>query len=598
MTVREETASCNKFRCAQWDSWNSWSECSSPCHSKGSPAGRQTRERSCHTDESVCSISKNGYIPTTEQTPYSAITEDYYTIVPISGIATGYYSTLPTTTNVFYPNSPEFLDRMFGGTNAISVKVAKKAKRQVNPACACTGESTANQPCNDFICPYWSSWSSWSQCSQSCKALGGTAGTRIKSRSCVTDTTRCSTTTSHATTNIDVNVDVNVTVNGNHNSGKRTSVQKSLHTNDPNAHLSVATENSQSRRNRQAYVDSICSCDESSEGGSKVSEVCNDFFCPHYGDWQEWTSCSASCGRGTRNRSQTCIVDTNYCGRDKLANDQVCRCSPEVPPGQSDVCNSFSCPIWSDWSSWSSCTISCTQPNGAPGSHTKTRSCRTDPALQCRAGTEGNNSPTVNTNVDVNVNVNVNSDNSKNLKDRTASKNQPNSDEVEIPKQLQQDANTRSSQILSSRSRLRQIAQLEAIRRSKRQANDPCLCPGSDSITETCNAFNCPSFSDWGSWSSCSVSCGSGSRSQSRNCILDSNYCKTVTTATTTTTTDPICKCTGLTSQSETCVSEACPTYSEWSSWGVCSVTCGSNGQITRNRVCSRSDVPCAGNRI
>jgi len=124
---------------------------------------------------------------------------------------------------------------------------------------------------------------------------------------------------------------------------------------------------------------------------------------PINGGWSDWSSCSVSCGGGTRTR--TCTNPTPQYG----GND----CNG--PSSQS--CNNNPCQIdggWSGWSGWGSCSTStcgdtgteistrtCTNPvpqyGGAycSGSDTQSQSCDA-PACTCPNG--ANNPPTCTTN--------------------------------------------------------------------------------------------------------------------------------------------------------------------------------------------------------
>ncbi|XP_041933395.1 adhesion G protein-coupled receptor B2-like [Alosa sapidissima] len=78
-------------------------------------------------------------------------------------------------------------------------------------------------------------------------------------------------------------------------------------------------------------------------------------------DWSAWSLCSATCGRGSRTRSRSCV--------EPLEASATCR-GPEV---QSKLCNIAVCPVegqWLDWSAWSVCSVTC-----GVGSQQRQRRC-------------------------------------------------------------------------------------------------------------------------------------------------------------------------------------------------------------------------------
>jgi prepilin-type N-terminal cleavage/methylation domain-containing protein len=83
-------------------------------------------------------------------------------------------------------------------------------------------------------------------------------------------------------------------------------------------------------------------------------------------------------------------------------------------------------------------------------------------------------------------------------------------------------------------------------------------------------------WSDWSSWGSCSVSCGGGTQTRSRTC------------------TNPApanggASCSGSATESQSCNTAACAIdggWSDWGSWGSCSVSCD-GGTQTRTRTCT-----------
>ncbi|XP_028290490.1 SCO-spondin [Gouania willdenowi] len=93
-----------------------------------------------------------------------------------------------------------------------------------------------------------------------------------------------------------------------------------------------------------------------------------------------------------------------------------------------------------------------------------------------------------------------------------------------------------------------------------------CLCTNG---TLLCSKHLCPLYETWSSWTSCSVSCGSGTRTRTRGCQEPED--------------GPSCE---DTSQTELCDLSTCPAsclLSEWSTWTECSASCGS-GDTVRNK--------------
>ena len=78
----------------------------------------------------------------------------------------------------------------------------------------------------------------------------------------------------------------------------------------------------------------------------------------------------------------------------------------------------------------------------------------------------------------------------------------------------------------------------------------------------------------WTEWSICSLTCGTGEQTRTRNCSLN---------------------CDGVSSyelfETKTCNDFICQ-YTMWSEWSNCSLTCGS-GEQTRTRNCQKTFVNC-----
>ena len=83
-------------------------------------------------------------------------------------------------------------------------------------------------------------------------------------------------------------------------------------------------------------------------------------------------------------------------------------------------------------------------------------------------------------------------------------------------------------------------------------------------------------WSNWGAWSSCSISCGPGTKEQTRVC--DNPAPENGGTP-----------CAGSSSESENCNEQACSVDGAWADWGVwsdCTLTCG-DGTKDRSRTCT-----------
>ncbi len=105
-------------------------------------------------------------------------------------------------------------------------------------------------------------------------------------------------------------------------------------------------------------------------------------------------------------------------------------------------------------------------------------------------------------------------------------------------------------------------------------------CPGSDRQVQNCTIVDCPingGWTIWGFWETCSKSCGTGEQMRHRTC------------------TNPIPfyggkMCDGQNREMQACTTINCPidgSWSLWSSWSSCSVSCGT-GTSQRTRSCSQ----------
>ena len=108
-------------------------------------------------------------------------------------------------------------------------------------------------------------------------------------------------------------------------------------------------------------------------------------------------------------------------------------------------------------------------------------------------------------------------------------------------------------------------------------------CEGFTKNWRVCNTHSCESqWSEWGSWSPCSVTCSFGHQRRSRETKCERSPCQKQ-----------------IESVVRVCVRGKCPSYSEWSSWSMCDAVCGL-GRQKRSRICSssRRGRPCSGPEV
>ena len=90
--------------------------------------------------------------------------------------------------------------------------------------------------------------------------------------------------------------------------------------------------------------------------------------------WGLWSSCSETCGPGSRERRRNCLAAKNggvACHSNPLRDDQFAEM-------QQERCSTHTCPKsahWGQWGSWSSCTQTCYDEGTQTPLKTRSKTC-------------------------------------------------------------------------------------------------------------------------------------------------------------------------------------------------------------------------------
>ncbi|XP_013383271.1 uncharacterized protein LOC106153735 isoform X14 [Lingula anatina] len=556
-----EVEICNTLACANvdgnWGQWGSWSTCSVTCGS-----GQQTRTRECNDPPQ----SGSGQ-PCPSSDPSSETQSCTQSACPVNGNwgAWNAWSGCSALCN--------------GGTRTRNRACDSPAPS--NGGSSCPGDRTESEQCNTQACPVngnWGAWANWASCTVSC---GG--GQRSRTRVCdnpapsnggsscpgsATESEQCGT--------------QGCPVNGNWGSW-------SSWTTCP---VSCGGESQARARscNNPAPSNGGASC----PGEGTQFQQCNTQACQvngNWGGWSVWNTCSVTCGIGQQSRARVCDNPAPANGGTTCPGNRI----------DTQNCSITGCPAdgnWGSWTPWSSCPVTC-----GGGTQTRTRQC--DNPAPSNGGNpcfgSGSESQQCNTQgCPVNGNWGswsswttcpVNCGGGSQARTRSCSNPAPSNGGASCPgerTQFQQ-CNTQACQVngnwggwsgWSTCSATCGIGQRSRARvcDNPAPANGGTTCPGNNAESEQCSITGCPADGNWGSWtpwSSCSVTCGGGTQTRSRQCDnpAPSNGGNT---------------CFGSGSESQQCNTQGCPVtgnWGSWSSWASCPVSCG-GGTQTKTRLC------------
>jgi len=340
----------------------------------------------------------------------------------------------------------------------------------------------------------------------------------------------------------------------------------------------------------------IRKCDTEASGGGKS---CSDFDleqrvncslnpCPIDGilsPWSTWTICSVSCGEGKRERNRVCSL-ARYggvsCLSANLIETEPCLVKPD-------------CPIdgtLTQWTNWTPCSTSCDE-----GKQTRSRNCipAQNGGNDCGDGLLAQTKSCILAPCPVNGKLTEWTEWSQCSKScgsgdtfRTRTCIEPRNGGLPCNEELNQQSqcNTHACKIDGVwkpwTSWVCSVTCGSGVEQRHRECNGPFNggdnCIGDTHQSRMCQAASttCPIDAieeSWGTWSSCSAACGQGVQVSKRTCIppqFGGMAC-------------------GPLEKNQTCLVRYCPVNGvplPWSSWGLCSVSCGS-GTHSRTRQCS-----------
>ncbi|XP_078573545.1 SCO-spondin-like isoform X3 [Branchiostoma floridae x Branchiostoma japonicum] len=393
---------------------------------------------------------------------------------------------------------------------------------------ACDGGTTESKSCNGGCCPrncQWHNWSTWSACTASC----GNSGTRSRTRGNTTEYcggSQCSGDSSQVEA-----------------CNRGCCPQNCQWHNWSSWSACTATCGSSGTQSRTRGRTSEYCGGSGCSGSSSQVQACNRQCCPvncQWSSWGSWSSCSASCGSGTQTRTRSIAVPVSCAGR-------AC----DGGTTESKSCNGGCCPRncqWHNWSSWSACTASC----GNSGTRSRTRGNTTEycGGSQCSG----------------------------------------DSSQVEACNRGCCPQNCQWHNWSSWSACTATCGSSGTQSRTRGRTSEQCggrECSGSNREVQACNRQCCPvncQWSSWGSWSSCSASCGSGTQTRTRSIAVPVSCAGRA--------------CDGGTTESKSCNGGCCPRncqWHNWSSWSACTASCGNSG--TRSRTRGNTTEYCGGSQ-
>uniref|UniRef100_A0A7M5XCK5 SUEL-type lectin domain-containing protein n=1 Tax=Clytia hemisphaerica TaxID=252671 RepID=A0A7M5XCK5_9CNID len=336
-----------------------------------------------------------------------------------------------------------------------------------------------------------------------------------------------------------------------------------------------------------------CMADESSEYAYSFPSAAPPAIDGGFGNWSEWTQCSASCGDSFQERERSC--------NNPVPKNGGADC-PEEELTETRKCDVPACPVdgkWTEYSEFGECSASC-----GGGSQKRTRSC-TNPApahggKECEGSDEDEREcgtdpcPVDGKWTEYSEFGECSASCGGGSQKRTRSCTNPapahGGKECEGSDEDEQECGTDPCPVDGKWGAYGAFSQCNkpcggGSQSRSRSCNNPApkyggkACVGSATDSRACNTQNCPVDGKWGAYgafSQCNKPCGGGSQSRSRSCN------------------NPAPKyggkaCVGSATDSRACNTQNCPINGKWGSWsgyGSCNKKCGTGSQ-TRTRSCN-----------
>jgi len=226
--------------------------------------------------------------------------------------------------------------------------VSSRTRSELVPAAyggrICYGAVHEDDVCKEEHCPVdckWNSWSEWGACSKSCggglrKQSRDSEWARFGGAECDGNDTK-----SEVCNEDDCPIDCQWSAWGAWQNCSKTC-------------NSGFTSRSRDKFPIESNGGAVCA------GSSNEQKACNTQGCPRdceWGPWTKWTECSKDCGGGKSKRFRDVIQTMKNAGLQCLGSDE-----------EENPCNSQECPVdcvWSDWTSWSGCDVTCLGGNKA-----------------------------------------------------------------------------------------------------------------------------------------------------------------------------------------------------------------------------------------